>query len=76
LYTGVKLDAKQLNIFGIGRKTTQHFWIQSLIKKKKIKFSSTHFHLKVTVTETKIDSSHESGKNFITWAWPTSSTII
>jgi hypothetical protein len=34
LHTGVKLDAKQLNIFGIGRKTTQHFWIQSLIKTK------------------------------------------
>jgi hypothetical protein len=28
------------------------------------------------VTATKIDSSHESGKNFITWAWPTSTTII
>jgi hypothetical protein len=24
----------------------------------------------MTVTATKIDSSHESGKNFITWAWP------
>jgi hypothetical protein len=24
----------------------------------------------------KIDSSHESGKNLITWAWPTSTTII
>jgi hypothetical protein len=24
----------------------------------------------------KTDSSHESGKNVITWAWPTSTTII
>jgi hypothetical protein len=35
------------------------------------------FHLKkITVTSTKIDSSHESGKNFITWTWPASTTII
>jgi hypothetical protein len=31
---------------------------------------------KITVTSTKIDSSHESGKNFITWTWPASTTII
>jgi hypothetical protein len=30
----------------------------------------------MTVTETKIDSLHEIGKNFITWAWPASPTII
>jgi hypothetical protein len=30
----------------------------------------------MTLTATKIDSSHESGKNFITWAWPASTTII
>jgi hypothetical protein len=30
-HTGVKLGAKQLNIFRIGCKTTQCFWIQSLI---------------------------------------------
>jgi hypothetical protein len=30
----------------------------------------------MTVTATKIDSSHESGKNCITWAWPASTTII
>jgi hypothetical protein len=30
----------------------------------------------MTLTATKIDSSHESGKNFITWAWPVSTTII
>jgi hypothetical protein len=30
----------------------------------------------MTVTATKIDSSHESGKNFITWAWPAWTTII
>jgi hypothetical protein len=41
--TGVKLGAKQLNIIRIGCRTTQHFWIQSLIKKNKIKFSSPHF---------------------------------
>jgi hypothetical protein len=30
----------------------------------------------MTVTATKIDSSHENGKNLITWAWPASTTII
>jgi hypothetical protein len=30
----------------------------------------------MTVTAAKIDSSHESGKNFITWAWPAATTII
>jgi hypothetical protein len=30
----------------------------------------------MTLTATKIDSSHESGKNFIRWAWPASTTII
>jgi hypothetical protein len=30
----------------------------------------------MTVTATKIDSSNESGKNVITWAWPASTTII
>jgi hypothetical protein len=30
----------------------------------------------MTVTATKIDSLHENGKNFITWAWPASTTII
>jgi hypothetical protein len=30
----------------------------------------------MTVTVTKIDSLHKSEKNFITWAWPTSTTII
>jgi hypothetical protein len=47
--------------------------------KKKIKQNNQHrtFHLKkITVTSTKIDSSHESGKNFITWTWPASTTII
>jgi hypothetical protein len=28
-HTGVKLGAKQLNIFRIGCKTSQYFWIQS-----------------------------------------------
>jgi hypothetical protein len=30
----------------------------------------------MTVTATKIDSSHERGKNFIIWARPASTTII
>jgi hypothetical protein len=30
----------------------------------------------MTVTATKIDSSHESDKNFITWVWPALITII
>jgi hypothetical protein len=30
----------------------------------------------MTVTATKIDSSHESAKKFITYAWPASTTII
>jgi hypothetical protein len=30
-HTGVKLGAKQLSIFKIDCKTTQYFWIQSLI---------------------------------------------
>jgi hypothetical protein len=30
-YTRVKLGAKQLSIFKIDWKTTQYFWIQSLI---------------------------------------------
>jgi hypothetical protein len=30
-HTAVKLGAKQLNIFKIDCKTTQYFWIQSLI---------------------------------------------
>jgi hypothetical protein len=66
------LSAKQLNIFRCGCKTTI-FWIQSLIKK-----TAPHFlpkKKKMTVTATKIDSSHESGKNVITWAWPASTTI-
>jgi hypothetical protein len=29
----------------------------------------------MTVTATKIDSSHVSDKHFITWAWPASTTI-
>jgi hypothetical protein len=78
-HTGVKLGAKQLNIFRIGCKRTLYFWIQSLIKKKKKMnkiFITAFFIQKMTVTATKIDSSHESGKNFITWAWPASTTII
>jgi hypothetical protein len=39
-------------------------------------FITAFFIQKMTVTATKIDSSHESGKNFITWAWPASTTII
>jgi hypothetical protein len=36
----------------------------------------SHSPKKITVTATTIDSSHESGKNFITWAWPASTTVI
>jgi hypothetical protein len=43
--------------------------------KKNKQNSHRTFHLKETMTATKIDSSHESGKNFITWAWPASTTI-
>jgi hypothetical protein len=70
-----KMGAKQLNIFRIGCKTTHYFWIQSLIKKK-INKSIALFTSKMTMTATKIDSSHESGKNLIRWAWPASTTII
>jgi hypothetical protein len=31
IHTGVKLSAKQLNIFRIGCQSTQYFWSQSLI---------------------------------------------
>jgi hypothetical protein len=48
------------------------------LKKKKLKQNNHHrtFHLKKKVTSTKIDSSYEIGKNFITWTWPASTTII
>jgi hypothetical protein len=73
--TGVKLGAKQLNIFKIDCKTTQYFWIQSLIEQNKKSHHRT-FHLKNDSDSDKTDSSHECGKNVITWAWPTSTTII
>jgi hypothetical protein len=64
IHTGVKLGTKQLDTFGFNRE----------LKKKN---HHRTFHLKkITVTSTKIDSSHESGKNFITWTWPASTTII
>jgi hypothetical protein len=47
-------------------------FLELVAKQKKI--NKTHhynFHLK-----TKIDSPDESGKNFITWACPASTTII
>jgi hypothetical protein len=34
------------------------------------------FYLKNDSDSDKTDSSHESGKSVITWAWPTSTTII
>jgi hypothetical protein len=43
-HIGVKVGAKQLNIFRIGCKTTQYFRIQSLFKKEKN--SHRTFHLK------------------------------
>jgi hypothetical protein len=48
----------------------QYFYIQALIKKEINKIN------KITVTVAKIDSSQWSGKNFITWAWLASTTII
>jgi hypothetical protein len=52
-------------------------WVQNNLKKIKQNNQHRTFHLKkITVTSTKIDSSHESGKNFITWTWPASTTII
>jgi hypothetical protein len=45
--------------------------------KKKNKIITPHFSpKKITVTSTIIVSSHESGKNFITWTRPASTTII
>jgi hypothetical protein len=38
--------------------------------------SSPHFSPKNDSDSDKTDSSHESGKNVITRAWPTSTTII
>jgi hypothetical protein len=53
-------------------------FVNSIVNLKKINkiLVTALFTLKMTVTATKIDSSHESGKNFVTWAWPTSTTII
>jgi hypothetical protein len=53
--------------------------LDSIVNFKKIKQNNQHrtFHLKkIKVTSTIIVSSHESGKNFITWTWPASTTII
>jgi hypothetical protein len=57
-------------------------WVQnnsilfdSIVNLKK-KFKQNNHHLKKKVTSTKIDSSYEIGKNFITWTWPALTTII
>jgi hypothetical protein len=49
--------------------------IVNLTKINKIHHLRT-FHLKNDSDSDTTDSSHESGKNVITWAWPTSTTII
>jgi hypothetical protein len=53
-------------------------FLNSIVNLTKIKKKSHHrtFHLKNDSDSDKTDSSHESGKNFITWAWPASTTII
>jgi hypothetical protein len=67
--TFLELVAKQVN---------NSTFLDSIVNFKKINKTliTLHFYLKMTMTATKIDSSHESGKNFITWAWPASTTII
>jgi hypothetical protein len=77
-HTGVKLGAKQFNIFKIDCKTTIYVFLDSIVNLIKINKKSHHctFHLKHDSDSDKIDSSHGSGKNVITWAWPTSTTII
>jgi hypothetical protein len=67
--TFLELVAKQVN---------NSTFLDSIVNLKKINKTliTLHFYLKMTMTATKIDSSHESGKNFITWAWPASTTII
>jgi hypothetical protein len=53
-------------------------FLDSIVNLKKINKTliTALFTKKTTVTATKIDSSHESGKNFITWVWPASTIII
>jgi hypothetical protein len=53
-------------------------FLDSIVNLTKINKKSHHrnFHLKNDRDSDKTDSSHESGKNVITWAWPTSTTII
>jgi hypothetical protein len=70
------VGAKQLNIteLVVGRLNVSGFgpWFNK-------NGSDSHrraFHLKNDSDSDKINSSHESGKNLITWAWPTSTTII
>jgi hypothetical protein len=62
----LKLIAKQL------------IFLDSIVNLTKINknLNTAPFHLKNDSGSDKTDSSHESGKNVITWAWPTSTTII
>jgi predicted 2-oxoglutarate/Fe(II)-dependent dioxygenase YbiX len=65
------LGAKQPNIFRIDCKTTQYFWIQSLIKKKE---NSQHriFDLKNDRQRQKFTVHMKAAKI----SWPASTTII
>jgi hypothetical protein len=71
-HTGVKLGPKQLNM------QNNSIFLDSIVNLTKINKKPYHrtFHLKNDSDSDKTDSSHESGKNVITWAWPTSTTII
>jgi hypothetical protein len=51
-------------------------FLDSIVNLTKINKNHRTFHLKNDSDSDKTDSSHESGKNVITWAWPTSTTII
>jgi hypothetical protein len=57
---------------------TNSTFLDSIVNLTKINKQSHHrtFHLKNDSDSDKTDSSHESGKNVITWVWPTSPTII
>jgi hypothetical protein len=65
-HTGVKLGAKQLNIF----KIDNSIFLDSIVNLTKINKKSHHhtFHRKNDSDNDKTDSSQKSGKNVITWA--------
>jgi hypothetical protein len=69
LYTVAVLQIAELKLFSMVLPT------QTVKKINKILIIGL-FTKKMTVTATKIDSSHESRKKFVTWAWPALTTII